>query len=175
VFAAGRLCFRWASAQPETFSERSGRPDLRSAYGLHAREFLLAMHHLQSARGLNIFLIGALETVTDDYGRVTNHLQIEGQRIGREIGGIIDIMITMAEIDFGDGKPVRALVCSSPNPWAYPAKDRSGKLEQIEPPDLGKLIAKILPPVRGGQTGAPASSSKQASQSEVQPKEKTYD
>ena len=62
---------------------------------------------------------------------------MEGQRVGREIGGIVDIVITMQAIDFGDGKPIRAFVCTSPNPWGYPAKDRSGKLEQIEKPDLG--------------------------------------
>jgi hypothetical protein len=55
-------------------------------------------------------------------------------------------MITMQFIDFGDGVPVRAFICTSPNPWGYPAKDRSGKLDQIEPPDLGALITKILPP-----------------------------
>jgi AAA domain len=145
ITAAGQLCFRWASAQPESFTER-GKPDLRSAYGLHAREFLLMLRHLQSARGSNVFLIGAMERVTDDYGRVTHQLQMEGQRIGREIGGIVDIVITMQAINFsGDDKPTRAFVCTSPNPWGYPAKDRSGKLEQIEKPDLGALIAKILP------------------------------
>ncbi len=143
--AAGRLCFRWASAQPEAFTER-GKADLRSVYGAHAREFLLAMHHLQSARKLNIILIGALETVTDDYGHATHQLQIEGQRIGRELPGVVDLVITMQSIDFGDGKPVHAFVCTSPNPWNYPAKDRSGKLDQIERPDLGALIRKILPP-----------------------------
>ena len=51
----------------------------------------------------------------------------------------------MQWVDFGDGKPVRAFVCTSPNPWGYPAKDRSGRLEQFEPPDLGKLIAKLIP------------------------------
>ena len=154
VTAAGRLCFRWASAQPEASSERTGKPDLRSAYGLHAREFLLALHHLQSARGLNIILIGALETVTDDYGRTEHRLQMEGQRVGREIPGIVDLVITMDSIDFGDGKPIRAFVCTSPNPWGYPAKDRSGKLEQIEPPDLGALIAKILPAQANHKGGA---------------------
>lgn len=141
ITAAGQLCFRWASAQPEAFTER-GKPDLRSAYGLHAREFLLMLRHLQSARGSNVFLIGAMERVTDDYGRTENRLQMEGQRVPREIGGIV---LTMQMIDFGDGKPVRAFVCTSPNPWNYPAKDRSGKLEQIEKPDLGALISKILP------------------------------
>jgi hypothetical protein len=157
VTAAARLSFRWASAQPETFSERSGKPDLRSAYGLHAREFLLMLHHLQSARERNIILIGALETVNDDYGRATHQLQAEGQRVAREIAGIVDIVVTMTWIDFGDGKPVRAFVCTSPNPWNYQAKDRSGKLEQIEKPDLGALMEKIMPP-RTNHTGkAPAS------------------
>ena len=137
--AAARLSFRHASQQPEAISER-GKPDLRSAYGLHARQFLLALHHLQSARDKNFVLIGALETVTDDYGRIEHKLQAEGQRIAREILGIVDIVVTMHWVDFGDGKPIRAFVCTSPNPWGYPAKDRSGKLDQIEPPDLGALI-----------------------------------
>jgi hypothetical protein len=142
VTAAARLCFRWAAQQPEAFSER-GNLDLRSTYGLHAREFLLALHHLQSTRK-HIVLTGVLETVVDEYGRVEHKLQAEGQRVPREILGIVDIVVTMHWISWDD-KPTRAFVCTSPNPWAYPAKDRSGKLDQIEPPDLNKLIAKILP------------------------------
>jgi hypothetical protein len=86
VTAASRLSFRSASAQPEAFSERTGKPDLRGAYGLHAREFLLALHHLQSARELNVILIGALETTTNEYGQMEHHLQAEGQRVPREMG-----------------------------------------------------------------------------------------
>jgi hypothetical protein len=152
VTSAARLCFRWAAMQPEATTER-GKADLRSVYGLHARELLLALHHLQSARSLNVILVNALETVTDDYGRTEHRLQMEGQRVPREIPGIVDQVITMASIDFGDGKPIRAFVCTSPNPWGYPAKDRSGRLEQIEPPDLGKLIAKILPSRANHQSG----------------------
>jgi hypothetical protein len=144
VTAWARLCFRWASAQPEATTER-GKLDLRSVYGLHARELLLSLHHLQSARGKNIILIGAMETVADDYGRVEHKLQAERQRVPREILGIVDIVATYSWVVFGDGKPVRAFICTSPNPWQYPAKDRSGRLDQAEAPDLGKLIQKILP------------------------------
>ena len=49
-------------------------------------------------------------------------------------------------IDFGDGVPVRAFVCTTPNRWNYPAKDRAGRLEQIEKPHLGELIAKLTCP-----------------------------
>jgi hypothetical protein len=147
VTAAARLCFRWASAQPEGFSSSTGKPDLRGAYGLHARDFQLALHHMQSARGLNIILIGALETVTDDYGRTEHRLQAEGQRVPREIAGIVDVVVTMALLDFADGKPpLRGFVCDPTNIWHYPAKDRSGKLAMIESPDLGALIRKVVPP-----------------------------
>jgi hypothetical protein len=147
VTATTRLCFRWASAQPEAFSERTGKPDTRGAYGLHAREFLLALHHLQSARKLNVVLIGALESAVDDYGRLEHRLQAEGQRVPREIAGIVDIVLTMSWIDFNDGKqPLRSFVCTSPNPWKYPAKDRSGKLDMVEPPDLNALVEKVAPP-----------------------------
>jgi hypothetical protein len=140
------LCFRFASAQPEAFSERTGKPDTRGAYGLHAREFLLALHHLQSARKLNIILIGALESAANDYGQLEHRLQAEGQRVPREIAGIVDIVITYAWLDFADTKPPqRGFVCTSPNPWRYPAKDRSGKLAMLEPPDLGALIRKVVP------------------------------
>jgi hypothetical protein len=169
VTAALRLCFRWASAQPEAFSERTGRPDLRGAYGLHAREFLLALHHLQGARTLNIILIGALESVVDEYGQLKHRLQAEGQRVPREIAGIVDVVLTMHWLEFVDGKPAqRGFVCSSPNPWQYPAKDRSGKLEMIEPPDLGALIRKVVPQ-RANHSAAGAQNVTQPTQLEGDP------
>ncbi len=40
----------------------------------------------------------------------------------------------------------RRLVCRSGNPFGLPAKDRSGRLDVTEPPDLGALLAKINTP-----------------------------
>jgi hypothetical protein len=37
----------------------------------------------------------------------------------------------------------RAFCCQQQNPWGYPAKDRSGRLDILEAPDLGALIKKI--------------------------------
>jgi AAA domain len=154
ITAAGRLCFAWASQQPEAFSERSGKKDLRGAYGLHAREMSTWLLHLQQARAVNIVFLGILETVTDDFNRTEHRLQMEGARTGRELPAIVDQIVTMHWIKFGDGGPVRAFVCTSPNPWQYPAKDRSGRLEQIEEPNLGKLISKLTRP--GGDLVVPA-------------------
>ncbi|HKF09925.1 MAG TPA: ATP-binding protein [Xanthobacteraceae bacterium] len=146
ITAASRLSFRHAEQQPEAFSERTGKKDTRGAYGLHAREMIAWLQHLQHARGKNVIFVGILERTVDEFNVASWQLQMEGSRTGRELPGIVDEIITMQWVDFGDGAPVRTFVCTSPNPWGYPAKDRAGRLEQIEAPHLGKLITKLINP-----------------------------
>jgi hypothetical protein len=122
ITAVSRLSFRWAEQQPEAFSERTGKKDTRGAYGLHAREMIAWFNQLQHARGKNVVFVAILEKVTDEFNVATWQLQMEGARTGRELPGIVDQIITMQWIDFGDGALVRAFVCTSPNPWGYPAK-----------------------------------------------------
>jgi hypothetical protein len=142
--AASRLSFRWAEQQPEAFSDRTGKKDVRGAYGLHAREMILMLNQLQHARAKHIVLVGVLELVTDEFRRSEWQLQCEGAKTSRELPGIVDQIVTYQFLDFGDGKPpMRGFCCTSPNPWGYPAKDRSGRLDQIEPPDLGALLRKL--------------------------------
>lgn len=144
ITVAGRLCLRWEAQRPEAFSERTGKLDLRGAYGLHAREMIGWLTHLQHARSKNVIFIGILEYVVDDSGRGTWQVQIEGSKTGRELPGIVDQVITMQLVRFDENSdPVRALICQQPNPFSYPAKDRSGRLDLYEKPHLGELIAKI--------------------------------
>jgi hypothetical protein len=143
--AAARLSFAWAEQQPEAFNDR-GRRDLRAIYGLHARTMLGWLNQLQHARGRTVVFVAVLEKNIDDFNIVTWQPQIEGGKTGRELPAIVDEIITMTWVDFGDRKPVRAFICTNPNPWGYPAKDRSGRLEQLEPPDLGALIEKLTGP-----------------------------
>lgn len=142
ITVAGRLCFRWCEQQPESFNDR-GKKDVRGTYGLMGREMIAFLTHLQHARGKNVIFVGILENLKDEFNVTSWQLQIEGGKTGKELPGIVDQILTLQFIDFGDGKPVRAFVCSQPNPWNFPAKDRSGRLSQIEEPDLGKLLAKI--------------------------------
>lgn len=142
ITVAGRLCFQWSQGQPEAFSERTGKPDTRGAYGLHGREMLAWLSQLQHARDRNIVFVGILDQKEDDYGRAIWTPQIEGSKVGRELPGIVDQVITYQEIQAEDRK-FRGLICTSPNQWGYPAKDRSGRLDQIERPHLSDLFAKI--------------------------------
>jgi hypothetical protein len=142
--AITRLSYRWAEQQPEAYSERSGRKDVRGAYGLHAREMILWLNQLQHARAKNVIFVGILERVVDEFNRGEWQLQAEGSKASRELPGIVDQILTYQFLDFGDGKPpMRGFVCTNPNPWSFPAKDRSGRLDQIEAPDLGKLLTKL--------------------------------
>jgi AAA domain len=145
--AAGRLCFTWAEQQPEAFTDRGGRKDVRAIYGLHARSMLGWLNQLQHARVRTVVLVAVLEKSIDELNVASWQPQIEGNKTGRELPAIVDEIITMTWVDFGGGKPpVRAFVCTNPNPWGYPAKDRSGRLEQFEPPNLGALIEKLTGP-----------------------------
>ncbi len=110
ITAVSRLSFRWAEQQPESFSDRSGKKDVRGAYGLHAREMLNWLQQLQHARGKNVIFVGILEKVVDDFNRASWQIQMEGQRTGRELPGIVDQIITMQWIDFGDGNLTRAFI-----------------------------------------------------------------
>lgn len=144
ITAISRLSFRWAEQQPEAFSDRSGKKDTRGAYGLHAREMLNWLQQLQHARGKNVVFVGILEKVTDDFNRAAGwQLQMEGGKTGRELPGIVDQIVTYQFLDFGDGVSTRSFVCTTPNAWGYPAKDRAGRLDQIEEPHLGRLISKL--------------------------------
>jgi hypothetical protein len=141
--AISRLSFRWSEQQPEAFSERTGKKDVRGTYGLHGREMIAWHNQLQRARAKNIVFVAILERIVDEFNKAEWQPQFEGAKTGRELPGIVDEIITMTWIDFGGGAPVRGFVCSQPNPWNYPAKDRSGRLAQIEKPHLGEVIKKL--------------------------------
>jgi hypothetical protein len=137
-----RLCFTWCKSQPGAISDRSGKPDLRAAYGLLGQEMVGALTHLQHARGKNVVFVAILDERLDDFNRRVFEPQIEGSKTGLQMPGIVDEVVTLAEIKAEDGSSYRAFVTHTLNPFGFPAKDRSGRLDLLEPPDLGALIAK---------------------------------
>jgi len=147
ITVAGRLCFQWCKGQPEAHSEKTGKPDVRGAYGLHGREMIAWLTHLQHTRGMNVWFVGILDQKLDDFNRKVFSPQIDGSKTGLELPGIVDQVITMTDIAGGDGSPQRGFVCHTLNPWGFPAKDRSGRLAMVEPPHLGKLMEKIRGPL----------------------------
>jgi hypothetical protein len=146
-----RQAMAWAKTQPQAMSEKTGKLDTRGAYGLLAREVIALLKHLQHAPGKTVIFVGILEKVVDDFNRVTWQPQMEGGKAARELPGIVDQVLTLSLFaEDGDGwrhdpekAQSRRLVCQSGNLFGLPAKDRSGRLDATEPPDLGALLTKI--------------------------------
>ncbi|RDD34824.1 MULTISPECIES: ATP-binding protein [unclassified Wolbachia] len=143
ITVASRLCLLWAKMQPEAFSERSGKQDMRAAYGLLAQEMMAWLNQFQHIRDKDTIIVGTLGQYLDDCNRPIWLPQCEGAKTASEIPGIVDEVISMVGIKKDNGTEVRSFVCHTINSWGYPAKDRSGCLNMVEEPHLGKLLAKI--------------------------------
>ena len=149
-----RQAMTYAKRQPEAFSDRTGKPDVRGAYGLLGREVIQALKHLQHAPGKTVIFVGVLEKITDEFNVVSWQPQMEGSKAGRELPGIVDQVMSLhlfsrdAEGSYllDDKATERRLVCRSGNPYGLPAKDRSGRLDFTEAPHLGSLLTKINSP-----------------------------
>ena len=148
ITVAGRLCLQWCKGQPQAYSEKTGKPDNRGAYGLLGQELIGWLTHLQHTRHKNVWFVGILDEKLDDFNRKVFSLQIDGSKASLELPGIVDEVITLAELQPAEGSAYRAFICHTLNDWGYPAKDRSGRLDSIEPPHLGQLMAKIQGPVK---------------------------
>jgi len=142
ITVASRECFRWSQTQPDAMSEKTGKPDTRGAYGLLGREMIRWLTHLQHAP-MSIIVVGILDGEKDDLNRWTYTAQVEGSKTGRELPGIFDQVMTLQNFKQEDGTLYRGIVCQQQNEWGYPAKDRSGRLNLIEAPDLGAIMEKI--------------------------------
>jgi len=103
--------------------------------------------HLQHTRAKNVWFVGILDEKVDDFNRKIFVPQIDGSKTGLELPGIVDQVITMADIPDANGQAQRAFVCQTLNAWGYPAKDRSGRLDVTEVPHLGRLMEKIHGPL----------------------------
>lgn len=144
-----RLAMTWAGMRPEA-KNKYGVKDSRAQYGIMGREVIKLLRHVQHAHGKSCFFVGGLEEYEEN-GTVKYRLQTEGAKAGNELPFIVDQVITMSDFDYQDGQfyhnfgrgRVRALCCTSPNPWGLPAGDRSGKLNLIEEPHLARLLDKI--------------------------------
>ena len=143
ITIASKICLAWCKNQPESFSDKSGKPDTRAAYGLLASEMSSWLNQFQHIPDRDVIFVGLLDQKVDDFNRISWIPQIEGSKTTTELPGILDEVISMVAMKNEQGKLERKFVCHTLNANMYPAKDRSGCLNEIEEAHLGKLLAKI--------------------------------
>jgi hypothetical protein len=120
----------------------SGDSRFSSSRNSAVRPSEAAIRDIFSAEGRG----GLLNKQLDDFNRPYFSLQIEGSKTGLELPGIVDEVITLAELPRENETPTRGFVCTTLNAFGYPAKDRSGRLGMVEEPHLGRLMDKIRSP-----------------------------
>jgi hypothetical protein len=144
ITVLSRLCMAWAEVQPENIA-KNGAKDTRGAYGLMGREMMRLLTHVQHCPDKHVIFVGILDAKTDDFNRPIWEPQMEGAKIGRELPGVVDEVLSMVTMEDPEqpGTKHRVFVTNQGNQWGYPAKDRSGRLDAIERADLQYVIDKI--------------------------------
>ena len=122
-------------------SEKKSAKDPRQAYGEMQTKMADIIRAFRDISGRNVFMTAKLEKQTDEMGRVLYAPSMPGNKTGQSLPYFFDEVFALRVEKDAEGATQRALMCDSDGLWL--AKDRSGKLDAWESPDLGEIIKKI--------------------------------
>lgn len=121
--------------------ERKQTKDPRQAYGAMAEQMSDLIRSFRDLNGKNVYFSAKLDKSQDEMGRILYAPSMPGSKTGQSLPFFFDEVLALRIEKDADGNIQRALMCESDGLWV--AKDRSGKLEAWESPDLGLIINKI--------------------------------
>lgn len=121
--------------------EKAGAKDPRQAYGEMQTTMAEAIRSFRDLAGRHVLFTAKLEKSQDEMGRALYAPSMPGNKTGQALPYYFDIVAAMRIEKDGDGNIQRALMLESDGLWQ--AKDRSGRLDAWEAPDLAALITKI--------------------------------
>lgn len=123
--------------------------DPRKAYGRVNNEVLDFARKFRDLPERHIYITAKAKRLVDDTsGLVTFIPMMPGQQLGPALPYLYDFVLPLriGQFDNGEGGSVETRYIQTTEDIQWIAKDRSGKLDAIEEPDLGKLFAKALNP-----------------------------
>jgi phage nucleotide-binding protein len=122
-------------------AEKKATKDPRQAYGAMQEQMSDIIRAFRDIPGRHVYMSAKLEKTQDEMGRVLYAPSMPGNKTGQSLPYFFDEVLALRVEKDGEGSTQRALMCDSDGLWL--AKDRSGKLETWEAPDLGAIINKI--------------------------------
>jgi phage nucleotide-binding protein len=122
-------------------AEKKATKDPRQAYGAMQEHMADVIRSFRDIPGRHVYMSAKLEKTQDEMGRVLYAPSMPGNKTGQSLPYFFDEVLALRVEKDGDGNTQRALMCDSDGLWL--AKDRSGRLEMWESPDLGAIIRKI--------------------------------
>ena len=121
--------------------EKRVAKDPRQAYGAMQDAMAYVIRAFRDLPGKHVYFSAKLEKAQDEMGRMLYAPSMPGNKTGQALPYYFDEVLALRVEKDADGSTQRALMCDSDGLWI--AKDRSGKLDAWEAPDLGAIIAKI--------------------------------
>ena len=122
-------------------AEKKATKDPRQAYGAMQEQMTDIIRAFRDLPGRHVYMSAKLEKTQDEMGRVLYAPSMPGNKTGQALPYFFDEVLAIRVEKDSEGDTQRALMCDSDGLWL--AKDRSGKLEAWEAPDLGAIISKI--------------------------------
>ena len=121
--------------------EKKINKDPRAAYGSMQEQMADIIRVFRDLPSKHVLMTAKLEKTQDEMGRVLYAPSMPGNKTGQSLPYFFDEVLALRVERDAEGNSQRALMCDSDGLWL--AKDRSGKLESWEAPDLSMIIAKI--------------------------------
>jgi len=122
-------------------TEKKATKDPRQAYGAMQEQMADVIRAFRDLPGRHVLMTAKLEKSQDEMARILYAPSMPGNKTGQSLPYFFDEVLALRVERDADGNTQRALMCDGDGSWL--AKDRSGKLDAWESPDLGAIIAKI--------------------------------
>lgn len=115
--------------------------DNRAAYGEMNTTMAGMIRAFRDLPGKHVYMSAKLEKSQDEMGKMLYNPGMPGKSLTQGVPYFFDEVLALRVEKDAEGNTQRALMCDTDGLWA--AKDRSGKLDMWEGPDLGAVISKI--------------------------------
>lgn len=121
--------------------EKEVNKDGRAAYGELAVQMTSLIRAFRDLPGKHVLMTAKMEKSQDENGRLLFSPSMPGAKVAQQLPYFFDLVLALRVEKDAEGVTQRALMCDSDGLWN--AKDRSGKLDAWEAPDLGAIVRKI--------------------------------
>ena len=122
-------------------AEKKKSGDPRQAYGAMQDQMADVIRSFRDLPGRHVYMSAKAEKAQDDQGHILQSPGMPGNKAAQSLPFYFDEVLALRVHRTEDNQTQRALMCHSDGVWQ--AKDRSGKLDLWEAPDLGAIINKI--------------------------------